>query len=188
MNASWFIAKAYLANLYYTQRHFNMALETCNEVYEVFAIFEANQWFTEQAFPVLLSTQWTAVYDAELQALLGLCSLCAFVSNRTDVRSACLAVCPVLFVLYLKVRCAYHKNCAADAERSFRDFEAHDKKCKSSKPLKMRVLQRFHAGLRMLRASLQLFHQAYWKRTCTMPVRRILTEVSDDVFERRNRR
>ena len=111
VNASWFIAKAYLANLYYTQRHYKAAIETCNEFVEVYKHSIGNKTITEDTFPVLLSTQWTAVYDAELQALLGLCSLCAFVSNRTDALSVCLAVCPVLFALYLKARCALDQLC-----------------------------------------------------------------------------
>ena len=41
VNASWFIAKAYLANLYYTQRHYNQclyeaALEASSEVVEAY--------------------------------------------------------------------------------------------------------------------------------------------------------
>ena len=85
-----------------------------------------NQWISI-ALPVLLSTQWTAVYDAELQALLGFCSLCAFVSNRTDAGSVCLAVCPVQFVLYLNVRCALDQRCTVDVWRSITDFYTYNK-------------------------------------------------------------
>ena len=127
VNASWFIAKAYLANLCYTQRYYDAAIETCNEVFEVSTISEANQRFAEQAFSVLLSTQWTAVYDAELQALLGLCSLCAFVSNRRDARSMCLAECPVQFVLYLKVRCALDQRCTTGEQQWLTESDFHSK-------------------------------------------------------------
>ena len=127
VNVSWFIAKAYLTNLYYNQSHYKAAIETCNEVVEVYKRSEGNQVFSEDTFPVLLSTQWTAVYDAELQALLGLCSLCAFVSNRTDARSVCLAVCPVQFVLYLKARCVIDQHCTADVWRSIDDFYTYNK-------------------------------------------------------------
>ena len=75
VNVSWFIAKAYLANLYYTQSHYKAALETCNEVVAVYNQSEWNKVLAERTFPVLLTTQWTAVYDKELQALLGMCSL-----------------------------------------------------------------------------------------------------------------
>ena len=101
----------------------------CNEVVKVYKHSTSNKRFAENAFPVLLSTQWTAVYDAELQALLGLCSLCAFVSNRTDARSVCLAVCPVLFVLYLKARCCIDQSDMAYARNCVGDFLAYDKQC-----------------------------------------------------------
>ena len=106
MNISWFISTAHLANLYYTQCDYEVAEETCDQVIQKYNYSTGNQLIAEFAFSVFVSTQWTAVYDAELQALLGLCSLCAFVSNRTDVRSAWVAVCPVQFVLYPKARCA----------------------------------------------------------------------------------
>ena len=46
VNASWFIAKAYLANLYYTQRHYKAALETCNEILAI-KHSEGNERFAE---------------------------------------------------------------------------------------------------------------------------------------------
>ena len=36
VTVSWFIAKAYLANFYYTQRHYKAAIEMCKEVVEVY--------------------------------------------------------------------------------------------------------------------------------------------------------
>ena len=132
VNVSSFIAKAYLANLYYTQRHYEAALETCNEVVAVYKDSEGNKQFADHTFPVLLTTQWAAVYDKELQALLGLCSLCRFVSNRTDARSVCLAVCPVKFVLYLKLRCAHDQRCWADVRQSASEYDAHVEQCGAS--------------------------------------------------------
>ena len=117
VDVSWFIAKAYLANLHYTQRHYEAALETCNEVVAVYKHSECNERFAEHTFPVLLTTQWAAVYDKELQTLLGLGSLCRFVLNRTDARSVCLAVCPVQFVMYLNLRCALDQRRWADVRR-----------------------------------------------------------------------
>ena len=125
VNVSWFIAKAYLANLYYTQRHYEAALETCNEVVAVYKHSKCNEQFAERTFPVLLTTQWAAVYNKKLQALLGLCSLCRFVSNRTDARSVCLAVCPVAFVLYLKARCALDQRRWADGRQSVDEYNVH---------------------------------------------------------------
>ena len=106
----------------------------CNEVVEAFKISLANQLFAECTFPVLLSTQWAAVYDAELQALLGLCSLCAFVLNSTDARSVCLAVCPVLFVLYLKLRCALDQHSMVDVLQGINDVHEHETKCEFMNP------------------------------------------------------
>ena len=73
------------------------------------------------------------MYDAELQALLELCSLCAFVSNyRTDARSVCLAVCPVMFVLYLKARCDIDLDGSTKSRSAVGDFVAHFKQCDAS--------------------------------------------------------
>ena len=57
VNVSWFIAKAYLANIYYTQRQYEATLETCTEIVKVFTLSIANEQFAESTFPVLLSTQ-----------------------------------------------------------------------------------------------------------------------------------
>jgi len=64
VNISWFIAKAYLANLYYiTQRDVSLTIKTCDEVIGVYQQSYMNQQFAECIFPVVLSTQRTSIYD-----------------------------------------------------------------------------------------------------------------------------
>jgi len=105
VNISWFIAKAYLANLYYrTQHDVSLAIQTCDDIIDVYRQSQKNQFFSERAFAVVLSTQWTIIYDKEIQELLGFYSLCSYVLDKCSSRSVYLGVCPVQFALYLKVR------------------------------------------------------------------------------------
>jgi len=108
VNISWFIAKAYLANLYYnTQRDLRATIDTCDEFIQIFNQSKYNRWFAENSFPVILSTQWIGLYDKEIQEMLGFYSLCSYVLNKAGSRSVCLGVCPIQFSLYLKVRCCF---------------------------------------------------------------------------------
>jgi len=57
-----------------------------------------------RTFPVVLSTQWTSIYDKEIQELLGFYFVCSYVLDKCGSRSASLGVCPVQFALYVKLR------------------------------------------------------------------------------------
>ena len=65
-----------------------------------------NHKFAEHIFPVVLSTQWTSIYDKEIQELLGFYSLCSYVFDKSSSRSVYLRVCPIQFALYLRLRAA----------------------------------------------------------------------------------
>ena len=107
VSVSWFIAEAYLANYYYTaQRDNSSALHKCNEIIRVYRDSRANQLFAERTFPVVFTTRWTLIYDREIQEMIGFYSLCQFLFNITGRgRSVYIGVCPVLFAMYLKIRC-----------------------------------------------------------------------------------
>jgi len=105
VNISWFIAKAYLANLYYTtQRDVSLTIQTCDDITDVYRQSHMNQTFAEKTFPVMLSTQWTCIYDKEIQQVLGFYSLSSYVLDKCSSRSVYLGVCPVQFALFVKVR------------------------------------------------------------------------------------
>jgi len=105
VNISWFIAKAYLANLYYTtQRDVNLIKQTCDDIIHVYGESFWNKSLAERTFPVVLSTQWTCIYDKEIQQVLGFFSLCSYVLDKCSSRSVHLGVCPVQFALYVKLR------------------------------------------------------------------------------------
>jgi len=105
VNISWFIAKAYLANLHYTtQRDASLTIQTCDDVIHVYRQSNMNLQFAERTFPVVLSTQWTSIYDKEIQELLGFYSLSSYVLDKGSSRSVYLGVCPVQFVIYVKLR------------------------------------------------------------------------------------
>ena len=105
VHISWFIAKAYLANLYYaTRRNVNRTIDACDNVIVISKLSFMNREFAERTFPVVLSTQWTSIYDKEIQQLLGFYSLCSYVLDKCSSRSVYLSVCPVQFALYLRLR------------------------------------------------------------------------------------
>jgi len=105
VNISWFIAMAYLANLYYTtQRDVSLTIQTCDDIIDVYRQSSMNVLFAEKTFPVILSTQWSCIYDKEIQEMLGFYSLCSYVLDNSSSRSVYLGVCPVQFALYVKVR------------------------------------------------------------------------------------
>ena len=150
VHISWFIAKAYLANLYYTARSEHKSTsEICNEVFAVYKQSVGNRRFADDGFLVELSTEWAGIYDGDIQALLGLGSLCAFVSKRAS-RSVYSGVYPVQFVHYLMVRCAMHQNNWDDVQRYLtawnEDLHGRDV---------------VHSGAELLQASLKILLRTY---------------------------
>ena len=100
------MAKAFLANLHYACHDFAATIETCDDIFATCGISLGNNNYAEKTFPVLLSTEWAAIYDNEIQAMLGFHSLCAFLFDlKVRSRSVCLCVCPILFAHYLKIHC-----------------------------------------------------------------------------------
>ena len=74
-----------------------------------------NQVFAEKMFPVVLSTQWTSIYDKEIQQLLGFYFLCSYVLDKYVLdkyssRSVFLGVCSVQFALYLILRVVLNQS------------------------------------------------------------------------------
>jgi len=126
VNISWFIAKAYLANLYYTtERDVSDIEQTCDDIIRVFRQSPRHKLFAERTFPVVLSTQLTSIYDKEIQALLGFHSLCSYVSDKGSSRSVYLGVCPVLFAHYVKVRTAKEDPLLKSTLKCINDYIEH---------------------------------------------------------------
>jgi len=115
VNISWFIGKAYLANLYYTTNlPVSLTINSCNDIIDTYRQSHMNEESAERIFPVVLSTQWTNIYDDEIQQLLGFHSLCSYVLGESNCRSVYLGVCPVQFALYLRVRTAMRAHRLSD--------------------------------------------------------------------------
>jgi len=126
VNISWFIAKAYLANLYYTtQRDVSLTIQTCDDILYVYGQSEFNKYFAESTLPVVLSTQWTGIYDKKIQELLGFYSLCSYVLDKSSSRSVYLGVCPVLFAHYVKVRSAKDQWFDIKTENNLTEYARH---------------------------------------------------------------
>ena len=105
VNISWFIAKTYLSNFYYTtQCDAGLTMKACDDIIDVYRQSESNQLFAEETFPFVLSTYWSSIYDKEIQELLGFYSLFFYVLDKSSNRSEYFDVCPVQFALYLRLR------------------------------------------------------------------------------------
>jgi hypothetical protein len=106
---SWFITKAYLANLHYTMtRKYITVITLCQEIMTGSKKSKCNSFFAERTLPVILSTEWTEIYDREIQAILGFYSLCSYLLKCNSL--VYLGVCPILYILYLMVRYSVHKK------------------------------------------------------------------------------
>ena len=134
MNISWFTAKAYLANIYYTtQRDLSIIIITCDDISHVYRQSQMNQAFAEKMFPVALSTHWTSIYDKEIQQLLGFYSLCFYVLDICSSRSVFLGVCPVQFALYLRLRVVLDQSpwiMYSRVQRYIGDYDEHIDACR----------------------------------------------------------
>jgi len=137
VNIAWFTAKAYLANLYYTtQRDVSLTIQTCDDIIDVYNQSVMNLFFAERTFPVILSTQWTSVYDKEIRELLGFHSLCSYVLDKCSSRSVYLGVCSVQFALYVKLRTvkrAAHVFSVPTNNKYIVDYNEHNQACKCNK-------------------------------------------------------
>jgi len=106
VNMSWFIVKTHLANLLYiTERDYEAVIAICNDIMNVYNESMLHKWFADILLPASLSTQWTAVYDSDIQQLLGFYVLSLFVLNRNGCHDVHLGICPVQYSIYLKIRC-----------------------------------------------------------------------------------
>jgi len=134
VNISWFIAKAYLANLYYTtQRDVSLTIQTCDDIIDVYWQSHMNRKFAEDGFPVVLSTQWTSIYDKEIQELLGFYSLCSYVLDKSSSRSVYLGFCTVQFALYVKLCAAVraaHVFSVSTITKYVGDYDGHIHVCR----------------------------------------------------------
>lgn len=131
VSISWYITKVHLSNLYYTTlRDYSIDKKMCNEIINTYKGSYNNKNYYEYALPVILYTKWTSVYDKELQAMLGFNSICSFIFYETSRHhSVSLGVCPVLFALYLKYRCAADQRSFETMGNCRAEYSEHDKQC-----------------------------------------------------------
>jgi len=134
VSLSWFAAKAYLANLIYTTEcDQSSVIQICDEINHVYHSSFAHRWMADVCLPVFLSTQWTAIYDTEVQTLIGFYSLCSYVLNRKGSREVYLSVCPIHFSIYLKLRCAIDNDRMSDLGGLKTEWIYHLKECTTDK-------------------------------------------------------
>jgi len=91
-----------------------------------------NRELAELIFSVVLSTQWTSIYDKEIQELSGSHSLSFYVLDKCSCRSVYLAVCPVQFALYVKLRTmkrAAHVFSVSTINKYIGDYNEHIDAC-----------------------------------------------------------
>ena len=132
VSMSWFLAKAHMANLVYTtEQDYEMVIKLCDELIEMFLSAMLHSFIAELILPVALSTQWTAVYDDDIQKMLGFYCLCSFVFDPRDSRVVHLGICPVQFSYYLKTLCTViiGQRFCKDHNLIIRDWLNHIRTC-----------------------------------------------------------
>jgi len=140
VNLSWFVAMSYLANLIYVTEHDHLkVIQISNEVTRVYRESMLNKWFADLLLPVPVSNQWSAVYDTDIQYLLGFYSLCSFIFGKnycrypTLDRNVHLGICLMHFLLYLRLRCVIDENRLSDVGVLVFDWKTHVKDCTDDK-------------------------------------------------------
>jgi len=101
-----------------------------------------HKWFADLMLPVAISTQWCPIYDADIQSLIGFYVLCSYVLGTNDSgmsgyvthgHDVQLGICPVQFLLYLRMRCAMDSNRLSDIAEIISDWWIHVEQCTGDK-------------------------------------------------------
>ena len=72
VHVGWFIAQAYLANLLYTaERDYAATVETCDKILDTNKLSDQNRHFSERTIPVVISTEWSEIFDGGIQTVIG---------------------------------------------------------------------------------------------------------------------
>jgi len=130
---SWFVAKAFL-QISHTPLN-EITRQSCNYATKSLkSITIQHRWMSDYGItlPVPLTTELTAVYDSEIQQLLGFLSLGEFVCNAAGSRSVKLGVCPAQFAMYLKCRSAADQTTFCSSSSECKEFLEHRRTCKIS--------------------------------------------------------
>ena len=92
----------------------------------------SNQVFAEETFTVLLSTNWSSIYDKEIQEMLGFHSLYFYVLDKSSSRLVYFDVCPVQFALYLRLRAVTDTGFSNERNnhKYFEEYSEHLNICK----------------------------------------------------------
>ena len=113
VHASWFLAQAYLANLFYTQDHDDAAtVAACKELLRVCRLSLHNESFAERMFPVLVSSGLGSNSLMNNYRLSWGFTRCINILQILlhGSHSVCLGFCPVSFVHYLRICVAFRRQ------------------------------------------------------------------------------
>ena len=96
----------YLANFHYTVgQNYRAAIKLSDEVFSLsLELIKPFELAENSDFPVLLTSHLIRVFDREIQTVFGFVTLARRLSGLDD-DDAVLALCPVMFAHYAKVRC-----------------------------------------------------------------------------------
>ena len=119
------LVSVYLANFYYVSRNeWTKALYKCVEIGQ----YVNNEIVLEaHLFPVILSSRWTAIFDEEIQAILGFLFLSGNVRWPT---ATSVTLCPHHFAAYVEIRCLMAMGSSKDVIiNKYFDIFCGDMKC-----------------------------------------------------------
>ena len=123
-SALHFISRAYLVNMSYMRGHdYRHVIDLCDESIKYLeqTAHDSPRDAREGAFRLPLNIEWCAIYDPQIRSILGFISLARhFVTNRPP---QVVAVCPILFILYFRMKCYQELKEPTDFLPLFRHVE-----------------------------------------------------------------
>ena len=109
--ALYFISRAYQVNMMYmhvrTYKDYREVVDLCSEAVEVSDQLMPEPFEEIRDGPVQfpLNTEWSIIYDRQIQTILGFMSLTRHLASRQDGAPQVTPLCPVLFMLYIRLKC-----------------------------------------------------------------------------------
>lgn len=119
-NTCLYVSAAYLANFYrrttevfcQAEKFSQVIVDLATERLMHRAVAESSSW------PMLLSTEWSDIFDENVQAIFGFRTLYEAVlgdnNEAMGFRRPPIKICPMLFAHYINVQCGIQKKCNED--------------------------------------------------------------------------
>ena len=109
--ALYFISRAYQVNIMFlnsrTSEDYRVVVDLCDEAVGVNDRLKRESFSDLRVGPVQfsLNTDWSIIYDRQIQTILGFMSLTRHLASRPDGAPQVIPLCPLMFMLYIRLKC-----------------------------------------------------------------------------------